>query len=68
MSWLLLILIVSMHGSTMKYTLHVSDGLSVHHQEFKTVRTATGINQTDTASRNEMEHLVPAGKQVAVSV
>jgi len=23
-------------------TLHVSDGLSVHHQEFKTVRTATG--------------------------
>ena len=30
-------------------TLHVSDGLSVHHQEFKTVRTATGICQTDTA-------------------
>ena len=29
--------------------LHVSDGLSVHHQEFKTVRTATGICQTDTA-------------------
>jgi len=24
-------------------TLHVSDGLSVHHQEFKTVHTATGI-------------------------
>jgi len=24
-------------------TLHVSDGLSVHQQEFKTVRTATGI-------------------------
>jgi len=23
-------------------TLHVSDGLSVHHQEFKTVHTATG--------------------------
>ena len=22
---------------------HVSDGLSVHHQEFKTVHTATGI-------------------------
>jgi len=22
-------------------TLHVSDGLSVHHQQFKTVRTAT---------------------------
>jgi hypothetical protein len=30
-------------------TLHVSDGLSVHHQEFKTVQTATGISQTDTA-------------------
>ena len=30
-------------------TPHVSDGLSVHHQEFKTVCTATGICQTDTA-------------------
>jgi len=30
-------------------TLHVSDGLSVHYQEFKTVHTATGICQTDTA-------------------
>ena len=30
-------------------TLHVSDGLSVHHQEFKTVHTATVICQTDTA-------------------
>ena len=29
--------------------LHVSDGLSVHHQEFKTVHTATAICQTDTA-------------------
>jgi len=29
--------------------LHVSDGLSLHHQEFKTVHTATGICQTDTA-------------------
>jgi len=29
-------------------TLHVSDSLSVHHQEFKTVHTATGICQTDT--------------------
>jgi hypothetical protein len=29
-------------------TLHVSDGLSVHQQEFKTVHTATGICQTDT--------------------
>ena len=32
-------------------TLHVSDALSVHHQEFKTVHTATGICQTDTAVR-----------------
>jgi len=30
-------------------TVHVSDGLSVHHQEFKTVHTATGICQTGTA-------------------
>jgi len=30
-------------------TLHLSDGLSVHHQELKTVHTATGICQTDTA-------------------
>jgi len=30
-------------------TVHVSDGPSVHHQEFKTVHTATGICQTDTA-------------------
>jgi len=31
-------------------TLHVSDGLSVPHQEFKTVHTVTGICQTDTAT------------------
>ena len=30
-------------------TLHVSDGLSVHHQELTTVHTATDICQTDTA-------------------
>jgi hypothetical protein len=30
-------------------TLHVSEGLVVHHQELKTVHTATGICQTDTA-------------------
>jgi hypothetical protein len=30
-------------------TVHVSDGFSVHHQEFKTIHTATGICQTDTA-------------------
>jgi len=28
-------------------TLHVSDGLSVHHQEFTTVPTATVICQTE---------------------
>ena len=31
-------------------TLHVSDGLSIHHQEFKTVHTATGICQTDNVA------------------
>ena len=30
-------------------TLHISDGLSVRHQEFKIVHTTTGICQTDTA-------------------
>ena len=30
-------------------TVHVSDGLSVHRQGLKTVRTASGICQTDTA-------------------
>jgi len=30
-------------------TLHVSDRLSVHHHQFKTVRRATGICQRDTA-------------------
>jgi len=29
--------------------LRVSDCLSVHHKEFKTLHTATGICQTDTA-------------------
>ena len=30
-------------------TLHVSDGISIHHHEFKTVHTATGVRQTDSA-------------------
>ena len=30
-------------------TLHVSDGLSVHHQESKTAHTASGVCQTDPA-------------------
>jgi len=40
-------------------TLRVSDGLSVHHQEFKTVHTAAGTVK--------QFHLVPTSKQVAVS-
>jgi len=32
------------------YALHVSDGFSVHHQELKTARTASGICQPDTAA------------------
>jgi hypothetical protein len=49
-------------------TLHVSDGLSVHHQESKTVHTASCICQTVSADGNEMEHLVPASKQSPESV
>jgi hypothetical protein len=29
--------------------LHVSDGFSIHNQEFKTVHTASGVCQTDSA-------------------
>ena len=29
-------------------TVHVSDGFSVHYQEFKTVHTSSGICQTDS--------------------
>jgi hypothetical protein len=40
-----------MHGANTRInTLHVSDGLSVHHQKFKTVRTAIGICQTGTVA------------------
>jgi hypothetical protein len=42
-------------------TLHVSDSLSVHHQESKTVHTASGVCQTDF-------HLVPVSKQSGESV
>jgi len=41
--------------------LHVSDGLSVHHQEFKTVHTATGIKS------NRHCYLLTS-KQIAVSL
>ena len=40
------------NGSNLFYcsnTLHVLDGLSVHHRELNTVHTATGVCQTDTA-------------------
>ena len=40
-------------------TLHVSDGLSVHHQEFKTVHTAT---------KQILLYVQSASKQTAVSV
>jgi hypothetical protein len=34
-------------SSLLNITLHVADGLSVHHQEFKNVHTATGIRHTE---------------------
>jgi len=45
-------------------SLHVSDGLSVHHQEFKTLHTATGICQTDTAVCTVLELLMMDGRTV----
>jgi len=52
-------------------TVHVSDGISFHHQEFKTIHTTTGICQTDTAVcllAATQWQAVPASKQTAVSV
>jgi hypothetical protein len=56
-------------------TPHVLDSLSFHHQEFKTVHTATGICQTGTVACllagmrwNWTFHLVPARKQATVPV
>jgi hypothetical protein len=52
-------------------TLQVSDGLSVHHQESKTVHTASGICQTDSADcllAGTRFYLVPASKQSVESV
>jgi len=52
--------------------LHVSDGISVHHQQSKTVHTASGICHAVTAgyllevTRRNVQHLVPASKQSAV--
>ena len=44
-----------------QYTLHVSDGLSVHHKVFKIVHTATGICHAGSASRQlpEPAWLIP---------
>ena len=39
--------------------LNVFEGLSVHHQEFKTVHTATGICQTDDdGMKDRPKHVV----------
>ena len=51
----------------LKNTLHVSDGLSAHHQEIKTVRTATGICQTDTAVCCSVWHMPVAVCTVLIS-
>ena len=52
--------------------LHVSDGLCAHHQELKTVHTATGICQTATATflvaGTKWNTSFPATKKVAVAV
>jgi hypothetical protein len=48
-------------------TSRVSDGLSVHHQEFKTEYTSTGICQTDAATcccMCSLELLMMEGKTV----
>jgi len=39
-------------------TLHVLDSLSIHHQEFKNVHTASGICQADAVCLLAMVHLV----------
>jgi hypothetical protein len=38
-----------MRGAKVKNTLHVSDGLSVHHQKSKTVHTVSGMCHTGSA-------------------
>jgi len=46
-----------MHGTTKRNTLRVSDVLSVHHQESKTVHTASGICHTDDGRRDRLKHV-----------
>jgi len=46
-------------------TLHVSDGLFFHHQEFKTLHTATGACQRDTVPcllASRQQYLLPSAK------
>jgi hypothetical protein len=43
-----------MHGQQNINTLHVSDGLSVHHQESKTAHTTSGICQTEIPEMNKI--------------
>jgi len=56
-------------SSLLNITLHVSDGLSVHRQEFKTVHTASGICHTGSvtacwrAQDGTYFHLRPTSKQ-----
>jgi len=45
-------------------TVRVSDGLSVHHQQFSTVHTATGICQTGTAACLQFKTVHTALKQI----
>ena len=59
-----------MHGlPNLKITLHVSDGLSVHRQQFKAIHTASGICHTisltacQRARSGTTFHLVPASMQ-----
>jgi len=49
-------------------TRHVSNGLSVHHQQLKTVHTGTGICQTDTALCFLVSRQQYQTKQTAVSI
>jgi len=44
-------------------TLHVSDSLSVHHQESKAVHTALGICQTDSADCSSIPFLLASSQQ-----
>jgi len=43
-------------------TLQVSDGLSVHYQEFKTVHTATCICQTEIPEMDKITEIPEMGK------